>query len=143
MQRDRMQMAIVVDEYGGTAGLISVKDIIEKLVGDIEDEHEDEDPVMFLPLGDGYYHVNPRMRIEEFEEELGISFLDEQEDEHTFDTVAGLLLKLAGRVPEKGESFTLANGDILTVSEVNDRAIERLELKRSESSGQGALPLDE
>ena len=61
----------------------------------------------------------------------------------TFDTVAGLLLKLAGRVPEKGESFTLANGDILTVSEVNDRAIERLELKRSESSGQGALPLDE
>jgi CBS domain containing-hemolysin-like protein len=131
MRRAKVQMAVVLDEYGGTAGLITLKDILEHLVGDIEDENEQDEPTLFIPLPGGKYQLDPRMPIDELEERLKLSFLmaDEEEDEERpYETVGGLVLSLARHVPDVGESFTLPNGCTFKVLEADARRILKLEL---------------
>lgn len=126
MRKARVQMAIVVDEYGGTAGLITLKDILEKLVGDLEDEHEKEDPVMLLPVANNRFRLNPKMKLEELEEHFQLPFRHEDDDD--IDTIGGLILSLAGKVPESGTTFKLENGSIIEVSASDGRRIQRLEI---------------
>lgn len=136
MRKQRVQMAIVVDEYGGTAGLITLTDIIEHLVGDLEDEHDRDEPLMMIPLPNGRYRLDPRMDIDELEERLGThltvpdpvdaaEFTPETRD---FETVGGLVLSIAHRVPEVGEVFPLAHGYSLKVVESDSRRLKTLEL---------------
>lgn len=132
MRRAKVQMAVVLDEYGGTAGLITLKDILEHLVGDIEDENEQDEPTLFIPLPGGKYQLDPRMPIEELEERLKLSFHlehDEDDDERDYETVGGLVLSLARHVPEAGESFSLPNGCVFKVIEADARRILKLELQ--------------
>jgi CBS domain containing-hemolysin-like protein len=130
MRRSKVQMAMVLDEYGGTAGLITLKDILEHLVGDIEDENDDEEPTLFIPMPGGRYQLDPRMTIEEIQDRLKMSFeTDEEEEERDFETVGGLILNLARHVPEVGESFTLNNGCSFKVLEADARRILKLELQ--------------
>lgn len=132
MRKTKAQLGIVVDEYGGTAGLITLRDILEKIVGTIEDENEQAAPLMIIPLPGGRYQIDPRMPIEELEERLGVSFLsDDEEDEREFDTVGGLMLHMARRVPKKGEKFTTPNGCQFTVVDADARRILKLELQPS------------
>ncbi len=99
MQRDQVHLAVVVDEFGSTAGLVTIEDIIEELVGEIADEYDVEEP-MVIPIEDGGYLLDARMPVGDLGNLVGVELPDED-----WDTVGGLMLGLAGRVPVEGESF--------------------------------------
>ena len=136
MRRDRTHMAIVVDEYGGTDGLVTIEDIVEEIVGDIEDEHDDEvlSPVLRRP--DGTVEVAARVELEELERELGVSFAvpDRADD---VDTLGGLAVMLAGRVPETGERLVHPNGWTIEVAASDGRRVESLLLHPHMENGGG------
>lgn len=130
MKKNHVQMAVVVDEYGGTTGIITLKDIVEELVGEVHDEHETPEPVMIMPMGGGLYKVDPKLEMVVLEDRLGMNLTpDIEEGERDFDTVGGLVFHLAGKVPEKGESFELPGGSSLTVTDADNRRVLMTELK--------------
>ncbi|KAA3629697.1 MAG: CBS domain-containing protein [Proteobacteria bacterium] len=98
----RNHLAVVVDEYGGVAGLVTIEDVLEQIVGEIEDEHDTEEDAFILTHKDGKYAVKALTPIEDFNEFFHCDFEDEE-----FDTVGGLVLQHFGRVPRRGESVTL------------------------------------
>jgi CBS domain containing-hemolysin-like protein len=123
MQAGKYHMAIVVDEFGGTAGLVTLEDLIEELVGEITDEYDvEETPVEKLP--DGTVVVNARMPVDEVNELLGASELPEGEG---WDTVGGLLYSLLGHVPVEGEAADV-NGHRLVAERVQGRRIGRVRI---------------
>lgn len=99
---NRNHMAIVVDEYGGVAGLVTIEDVIEQIVGDIDDEYDVEDDLNIRKEAERQFNVRGATRIEEFNEYFGTSFPDEE-----FDTVAGLVMKQFGRLPRRGEAVAI------------------------------------
>jgi magnesium and cobalt transporter len=101
-RRSRNHMAIVVDEYGGVAGLITIEDVIEQIIGEIDDEFDVEDDQNIRADGDHGFMVRGATRISEFNEHFGSSFADAE-----FDTVAGLVMQQLGRVPRRGETLTI------------------------------------
>ncbi|MEA2685354.1 MAG: magnesium and cobalt exporter, family, partial [Actinomycetota bacterium] len=123
MQKHKQHMAIVVDEHGGVAGLVTLEDLIEELVGEIVDEYDVEE-VPVEDLGDGGYRVNARMQIDELEELLQVSL-----PEGDYDTVGGLLLDLLGHVPAEGESVNF-DGHRMTAEKVQGRRIGRVLITR-------------
>lgn len=119
MQAEQFHMAVVVDEYGGTAGVVTLEDIIEELVGEIVDEYDREEPLMELAAG-GRVRVNARIPIDELNDVLGSAL-----PEGDWDTVGGLLLHLLGRVPLAGD-WAAADGWLLTADRVQGRRINRV-----------------
>jgi len=105
MQRDQIHMAIVVDEYGGTAGLITIEDILEEIVGEIADEYDDETQDVEW-LSDGRARVSARLNVEDFAEAFKIEFTDSQRED--VDSVGGLIAKILGRVPIPGSTISIA-----------------------------------
>jgi CBS domain containing-hemolysin-like protein len=121
MQALKQHMAIVVDEYGGTAGLVTLEDLIEELVGEIVDEYDvDAPPVERLPNGD--IRVSGRLALDEANDELGLEL-----PEGDWDTIAGLLFTQMGHVPEQGESVEV-DGFVLTADVMDGRRIERVRI---------------
>ena len=121
MQANKQHMAIVVDEYGGTAGLVTLEDLIEELVGEIVDEYDVEaDPVERLPNGD--IRVSGRLSLDEANEDLGLEL-----PTGDWDTVAGLLFTQLGHVPDQGESIEV-DGHVLTADVIDGRRIERVRI---------------
>ena len=102
MQRDRVHVAIVIDEYGGTAGLVTIEDILEEIVGEIADEYDREDPAIEA-LEDGTWRVDATMDIDDLADHLGVAIEDDE-----VDTVGGLIAKLGGRVPILGSTAEIA-----------------------------------
>jgi CBS domain containing-hemolysin-like protein len=123
MQAKKMHMAIVVDEYGGTAGLVTLEDLIEELVGEIVDEFDDEGPLL-EPLADGGWRADARIALDELDELLGIEL-----PEGDWDTLGGLVFNLLGHVPDEGESVEVA-GHRLTAERVDGRRIGRVRVAR-------------
>ena len=124
MQAEKFHMAIVVDEYGGTAGLVTLEDLIEELVGEIVDEYDVEEPLIeWLPDGDS--RVNARMAVDEVNDLLHARF-PEADD---WDSIGGLVLNVLGHVPAEGESVEVA-GWRLTAERVQGRRIGRVRLSR-------------
>lgn len=119
MQANKVHMAIAVDEFGGVAGLVTIEDLLEELVGEIIDEFDTEEP-MAVPQRDGSYLVDARMPVSELGDLLGTELPDGD-----WDTVGGLVLGLAGRVPREGESFEL-DGIVLVPDRVQGRRIARV-----------------
>ncbi len=112
MQTTRSHMALVIDEYGGTDGLVTIEDLIEEIVGEIEDEH-DEEEVLLRPREDkgaGHWRASARLPLEELQDRLGVDFSGTQELDD-IDTLGGLVFALAGRVPERGELIGCTLGD--------------------------------
>jgi len=101
-KENRNHMALVVDEYGGVAGLITIEDVLEQIVGDIEDEHDVDEDDQIMEREHGIYAVKAQTAIEEFNEFFGTEL-----DEDEFDTIGGLMLKEFGRLPRRGESTTV------------------------------------
>ncbi len=124
MRASRIHMAIVVDEYGGTDGLVTIEDLVEQIVGEIEDEHDAEDPVLIRRIGEGRYEVGARLPIADLETALGLEIRDPDGEE--VDTVGGLVFSLAGRVPQIGERLKHPNGVRFEVVDADPRRIRRL-----------------
>src|SRR5580693_6220339 len=120
-RRNRNHMAIVVDEYGGVSGLVTIEDVIEQIVGEIDDEFDVEDDLNIRKEADRQYTVRGVTRIDEFNEYFG-SQLSEEEG---FDTVAGLLMKELGRLPRRGEAATI-DGFEFRVTRADRRRIDAL-----------------
>ena len=106
-RRSRVHMAIVADEYGGVAGLVTIEDVIEQIVGDIDDEHDVDEDVNIRKDGDRQYILRGQTPIEEFNDYFGTELSDEE-----FDTVAGLVMKQLGRLPRRGETLQLADCEV-------------------------------
>jgi len=122
-QTSHNHMAIVVDEYGGVAGLVTIEDVLEQIVGEIEDEHDvDDGENAILPAGEGRYSVRGLTPIEDFNEHFGTDFSDEE-----FDTVAGLVMGAFGHMPKRGEQIELS-GYRFTVQRADIRRIYLLEV---------------
>src|SRR5579864_4775561 len=124
LQARFQQMAIVVDEYGGTAGLVTVEDLVEEIVGEISDEHEDAQPAERTPLGDGAWRLDGRAHIDVLYELFGVEIEDAE-----YETVAGLIFSALGHVPHAGEGVEQA-GLRFTVEEVANRRIKSLRVER-------------
>ncbi len=124
MQAKQIHLAIAVDEFGGTAGLVTIEDLLEELVGEIVDEYDTESP-MVEQLGDGRYLVAARLAVDDLNRALGTELPDDE-----WDTVGGLVLGLAGRVPREGERFTIDNVDLVT-DRVQGRRVERVIVERA------------
>ena len=119
-------MAIVVDEYGGVAGLITIEDVLEEIVGDIDDEHDDEEPpVLIQPLSDGGYLVSALTPIEDFNQAVGTGFSDEE-----FDTIGGMVTSEFGHLPGKGEE-TVIDGLLFHVTESDDRRVHQFSVRQA------------
>ena len=130
MQATRTQMALVIDEYGGTEGLVSLEDIVEVIVGDIEDEHDSaEDEPVILDKGDGVFVIDAKALLEDVAEAVGSDF---QVGEHSedVDTIGGLIYALTGRIPVRGEVIE-GLGYEFRVLDADPRRIKRIELSIS------------
>ncbi|HEY0721016.1 MAG TPA: transporter associated domain-containing protein [Gammaproteobacteria bacterium] len=125
----RNHMALVVDEYGGVAGLVTIEDVIEQIVGEIEDEHDIEEEENFiLPAGDGHFTVRGLTPIEDFNDYFTTSLSDED-----FDTVAGLVMSELGHMPKRGETLDF-DGFHFTVVRCDNRRIYLLDATRVEAT---------
>jgi magnesium and cobalt transporter len=128
MRLSRQHLALVIDEFGGTDGLITIEDLVEQIVGEIEDEHDIAEGPKLLPRPDGTLVADARATIEEFEERMG-PVLTEEEREADIDTLGGLVVHLAGRVPSRGELVTHPSGITFEVIDADPRRIRRLRLR--------------
>lgn len=134
----KVHLAIVLDEYGGTAGLVTIEDIIEEIIGDIQDEYElREEPPQIAPIDEKTAEVDARTRIDDLNDELSVE-LPEDED---YDTVGGFVFATLGHIPEAGEAFNFANLRFTVLeaerTKVRRVRVERLEPQTSPLSGQG------
>ena len=123
MTEKRIQLAIVSDEYGGFAGIVTIEDLLESIVGNMQDEYDDEEEE-FEKLNDTTYTIDGVTDIEEVEEELGIKL-----PQGEYDTVAGMIMSILGRIPEENETPTVeVAGCEFTVESINERRIERVKI---------------
>ena len=127
MRRSRTHMALVVDEFGGTDGLLTIEDLVEEIVGEIEDEHDVAQPPTLARRVDGTLDVNGRTPIEMLEQEIGRVLSDDERRE--IDTVGGLIFSLLGRIPERGEVVRHPSGVEFEVLDVDPRRIRRLRVR--------------
>ncbi|WP_417519089.1 hemolysin family protein [Minwuia sp.] len=133
MRASRRHMAIVVDEYGGVDGLVTIEDLIEEVVGDIRDEHDDAEDPGFLEHPDGTIDVDARFELSEFEERVGCDLLADEEDEE-IDTLGGFVFVALGRVPKRGEVIRHDCGLEFEIMEADARRIHRLRVRGAEQN---------
>src|SRR6056297_749729 len=135
MQAERRHMALVIDEYGGVDGLVTIEDLIEQVVGEIEDEHDVDDDQYYTEEKPGCYIALAKTPLEEFEAEIGQSLTDVDEvDEEEIDTIGGLVFMLLGRVPVRGEVIEHPAGPVIEVMEADPRRIKRVRVRLVEAA---------
>ncbi len=130
MQAERIHMALVIDEYGGTDGLVTIEDLIEQVVGAIADEHDIDEAKSFTRESDGVYLALARTSLEDFEAEIGQDLTAHHEiDEEEVDTLGGLVFMLAGSIPARGEIILHPDGTEFEVLDADPRRIKRLRIR--------------
>lgn len=130
MQQDRIHMALVIDEYGGTDGLVTIEDLIEQVVGAIEDEHDVDEEVQWVKEKPGVYMALAKTPLEIFEKEIGMALTEHEEiDEEEIDTLGGLVFMLSGHVPARGEVIQHPDGPEFEVVDADPRRIKRLRIR--------------
>lgn len=130
MRSQRVHLAIVVDEFGGTEGLVTIEDVVEEIVGEIEDEHDEAERGMLTMLDDGLWEADARVELDELAQTVD-PHLSSEEDE--VDTLGGLVFLLAGHIPAKGECVTHPSGWKLETIDSNPRKIIRVRLHAPEA----------
>ncbi len=130
MQARRIHLALVVDEFGGTDGLVTLEDLVEPIVGDIEDEHDEEEGPMIRARAPGIWEADARCGIEEFEQAVGEEIATEEEEEDV-ETLGGLVFTIAGRAPPPGETVLHPSGFEFTVTDSDPRRVKRLLVRRT------------
>jgi len=129
MQTTHIHLALVVDEYGGTDGLVSIEDLVEEIVGEIEDEHDQSDTPLIIEDDGSTLIADARAEVADLEERLGISLLSADREED-IDTLGGLVFVLAGRVPVRGELVRHESGFEFEVLDADARRIKKLKVHR-------------
>lgn len=127
MQAARTHLALVIDEYGGTDGLVSIEDVVEEIVGEIEDEHDEAADTLLTRQPDGSYLADARTPLEAAVEVLGTGFASEEAMEEV-DSVGGLVVRIASRVPKSGEVISLPGGFDVDVLEADPRRLKKLRI---------------
>jgi CBS domain containing-hemolysin-like protein len=127
MQSTRIHMALIVDEYGGTDGLVTIEDLVEQIVGDIEDEHDEDDETNIIVDPKLGMIAIARTPVSELEERLGLKLMEEG-DEEEFDTIGGLVFSILGRVPARGELIRHASGVEFEVLDADPRRVKKLKV---------------
>jgi CBS domain containing-hemolysin-like protein len=144
MQAARIQMALVIDEYGGTDGLVSLEDLVEMVVGDIEDEH-DEDEAMITKTGDGVFVVDAKAEIDDVAEMIGEAFKPGEHGEYV-DTIGGMIFNTLGRVAARGEVVQPIPGFEFHVLDADSRRVKRVRIVQTRIGGErkrrSALPAE-
>jgi Mg2+/Co2+ transporter CorC len=130
MQANRIQMALVIDEYGGTDGLVSLEDIVEMVVGDIADEHDDEEETLISKAGEDIWIVDAKAELEDLAKEIGSDF-DIREQSEEVDTIGGLIFSELGRVPARGEVVQALPGFEFHVTDADPRRVKRVRIVAS------------
>jgi len=125
MRAERVHLAIVVDEFGGTEGLVTIEDVVEEIVGDIEDEHDDAETARLTLLEDGVWEADARVELDELAQTVDRRF---SSDEDEVDTLGGLIFLLAGHIPARGECVTHSSGWKLEAVDSDPRRIIRVRL---------------
>lgn len=129
MRAERIHLAIVVDEFGGTEGLVTIEDIVEEIVGDIEDEHDEAETGMLTLLEDGLWEADARIELEELQKVVDARLTAEDDE---VDTLGGLVFLMAGHIPERGECVVHPSGWRLEAVESDPRRIVRVRLHAPE-----------
>ncbi|MDO5643389.1 MAG: hemolysin family protein [Paracoccus sp. (in: a-proteobacteria)] len=137
MQKDRIHMALVIDEYGGVDGLVTIEDLIEQVIGEIEDEHDEAEGGLWIAEKPGQWLVQARAPLEELEQETGLRLLPAEEDE-AVDTLGGLIFMLIGRVPVRGEVIPHDSGAEFEIVDADPRRIKRVRLRLEPLTREGA-----
>ena len=130
MQATHIHLALVIDEYGGTDGLVSIEDLIEEIVGDIDDEHDVEEAPQLMARDDGGFDTDARLDLEDFKARTGIDLRPDTGEEE-IDTLGGLAVWLAGRLPQRGEIIPHPSGFEFEIVEADPRRVKKLRLRRA------------
>ena len=126
MQSTKLHMALVIDEHGGTDGLVTIEDLVEEIVGEIQDEHDQEEVVEFKKINDNTFLADARMELGEFEKKTNINFKVD-----TIDTLGGYVFSIVNRVPQKGEVIKSNPPYIFEIIDADPRKIKVLKIFRS------------
>ena len=130
MQTERTHMALVIDEYGGTDGLVTIEDLLEQVVGTIEDEHDADEEQSWTRESDTAFVALARTPLDEFEAEIGMDLTAHQDiDEEEVDTLGGLVFMLSGRVPVRGEVIPHPDGPEFEILDADPRRVKRLRVR--------------
>ena len=130
MQAERIHMALVIDEYGGTDGLVTIEDLIEQVVGEIEDEHDVDEATSFIEERPGCWLALAKTPLDEFEPAIGMNLTAHEEiDDEEIETLGGLAFMLAGHVPARGEVIRHPDGPEFEVIDADARRIKRLRVR--------------
>jgi len=133
MRVKRSHMALVVDEFGGVDGLVTIEDLVEEIVGEIDDEHDSNDEPKMEHRRDGSWVADARIELETFEERIGQTFSNE--DHEDIDTLGGLVFSIAGRVPIRGEIITQPDGTEFEILDADPRRIHRVRIRKGAPAG--------
>ncbi len=125
MQNDRIFMALVIDEYGGVDGMVTIEDLLEQIVGEIFDEHDEEEAYQCIEQRPGIFLVDSRLELQDFLTQTGVNLVTGENPEE-YDTIGGLVFNLIDRIPIRGEIVRDANGNEFTVVEADLRRIKKL-----------------
>lgn len=127
MQASRIHMALVIDEFGGTDGLVTIEDLVEEVVGEINDEHDEEETPSVIARANGGWDADARVELADVSDAVGVSL---QLDEEEVETLGGLVFSLAGRVPQRGEVISHPSGFSFEVAEADPRKIRKIRIRR-------------
>ena len=125
MQAERIHMALVIDEYGGVDGLVTIEDLLEQIVGDIIDEHDVEEGKLWTNEKPGIFLVHARLDLQDFADQAGVHFLNNDSE---YETVGGLVFSLTNRIPVRGELIKDKNGNEFSIVDADPRRIKRIRI---------------
>jgi CBS domain containing-hemolysin-like protein len=131
MRAERIHLAVVIDEFGGTEGLVTIEDVVEEIVGDIADEHDEEEESLLARLDDGLWEADARIELDDLAKAVDKRLIAEDDE---VDTLGGLAFLLAGRILEPGESIAHPSGWRLESVEADERKMIRLRLHAPEGA---------
>ena len=127
MQAERIHMSLVIDEYGGVEGLLTIEDLLEQIVGEINDEHELKEDLLWSKEKENVFIVNARLNLEDFKSQSGVDLTIKRNGDE-YDTIGGLVFNITNRIPSRGEVVTDSSGNEFSVLEADPRSIKRLRL---------------
>lgn len=128
-QLNRIHFAVVIDEYGGVDGIVTLEDILEEIVGEIRDEYDKDEVDEVVKVGEDSYEINPMMDIDDFREFFNIEISDDDQDEEEYETLSGLIFEMAGKIPNVGDKYIYNNLE-LEVKEKDGRRLKKVLVKK-------------